>query len=214
MWAFLEGVKQSGSPLPRAVLTKFVRKNPSLLSALTVIARSALVTGSAGSASNTLLTAGVNRIVSFYTAVMVELCDNKALEDAQLRIVYPYLVDGIKAQLPNAARGDMNLQWSRSSCIVLSQLARTTRLATPFVDGVVSAMFARLATEASEVVREGEACTDNLIKGFVMLTQLQKVFIFLIHRIHKLIHLCSITIGCIELEGCRYYSKQQLGCFP
>ena len=185
MWAFLEGVKQSGSPLPRAVLTKFVRKNPSLLSALTAMTRSALVIGAAGSSSNTLLTAGVNRIVSFYTAVMVELCDNKALEDAQLRVLYPYLVDGIKAQLPNAARGDMNVQWSRSSCIVLSQLSRTTRLATPFMDGVVSVMLARLAREASESFNDEEACTDHLVKAFVMLTQLQKVLFLLLHIIHS-----------------------------
>lgn len=178
MWAVLQGVKKSGSPLPRSMLTAFARKSNSILATLTSIARSAFSIGAAGNVSNPLLSSGVNRIVSFYTAVVVELSDNRTLDDAQLRILYPYLVDGIRSPHETPGRPDINLQWSRSSCIILSQLSRTTKLAGPFINGILSAMFSEIASESKELsLSKEESCSGNLIKGFVMLAQLQRVSI-------------------------------------
>jgi hypothetical protein len=178
MWVFLEGVKQSGSPMPRAMLTRVTKQNVSVLSALTSIASSALKTGAGANSANPLLTAGVNRIVSFYTAVMVELCENKALDDAQLRVLYPFLVDGIKGRASGSAScgQGMDVQRSRCSCIVLSQIARSTRLAAPFIGGVVAAMFSRIASEASQPsLPEEQSCAGDIIKCFAVFTQLQTV---------------------------------------
>ena len=140
------------------------------------MAKSALLVGSTAEIPNPLLTTGVEHIVSLYTVIMVELCENQSLLDEQLRIIYPYLISGIKGDLKAGSECDAErTQWCRSSCIILSQLSRSTRLGTSLIAEIVMAMFQRITTAST--LSDG-ADGGNIVKAFVVFTQLQKVTLY------------------------------------
>lgn len=176
MWAFLEGVKRAATPLPRFILVKFSKKHISVLSVLCEVTRSAIAHGCAAAPANPLLISGVDRVISFFTATIVEIVDSKGLEDVQLRALFPYLVDGLRGRVTESSVNLIPLpQWCRSCCIILSQISRSMSLAKPFIQGIVSGMFSRLVAEIKHSSRYEDSCVEDVVKGFVVFTQLQQV---------------------------------------
>jgi hypothetical protein len=170
-WSFLEGVRKSGTPIPRSLVAAAVAESTALIVHLCNIARHAVSLGSSDRNSNPLLHKGVSHVLAFFTATIAAIAERKALDDAQLRSLYPFLIDGIRGSLKQGlAHGPASTEWLRCSCVVLCQTARNTPLAEAFVDGVVSAMFERFCGLAeSDEARSGTA--RELVLGFVLFVQ-------------------------------------------
>ena len=152
-WTFLGGVKSSGSPLPRSVIVARCVRDTSLLNAICQIARSALALLSVdgNSKPKSAVIAGVDRILSFLTATVIELADKGSLNDEQLRILYPFLSDGLKKStegLDGEKNGSKIIfrpggcadQWRRSSCMIIAQICRKTKLAKPLLKTLVGSL--------------------------------------------------------------------------
>ena len=74
IWAFLEDVKQSGIPLQRVILVKRMKKDNELLGAICRLAQTAVKLASKrGVTRYSESVAGADKVLSFYTAAMVEL---------------------------------------------------------------------------------------------------------------------------------------------
>lgn len=152
-WTFLGGVKSSGSPLPRSVIVARCVRDTSLLNAICQISRSALALLSVdgNSKPKSAVIAGVDRILSFLTATVIELADKGSLNDEQLRILYPFLSDGLKKST-EGLDGDKNGskiifrpggcadQWRRSSCMIIAQICRKTKLAKPLLKTLIGSL--------------------------------------------------------------------------
>lgn len=152
-WTFLGGVKSSGSPLPRSVIVARCVRDNSLLNAICQIARSALALLSVdgNSKPKSAVIAGVDRILSFLTATVIELADKGSLNDEQLRILFPFLSDGLKKStegLEGEKNGSKIIfrpggcadQWRRSSCMIIAQICRKTKLAKPLLKTLVGSL--------------------------------------------------------------------------
>ena len=181
-WSFLSGVKATGSPVPRSLLVDAAASNVSLLTQMSAMARSGILIGSAEKYANPLLLQGTSRIITFFTAIVVEVAEKFFMEDAQLRILYPFIADGLKGSLKHNSlpiSGPAAAEWLRASCVILCQIARKTPLAKPFVDGVVSAMFQRFTAlcEQSMSARKGINCHE-IVMGFMVFSQSQQVYYY------------------------------------
>ena len=96
--------------------------------------------------------AGADRILSFLTATIIELADKGSMNDAQLRILYPFLVEGLKKSTEGSdgsksngskvvfrAGGPVD-QWRRSSCMIIAQICRKTKLAKPLLKTLIGSL--------------------------------------------------------------------------
>lgn len=157
LWSFLQGVKASGAPLPRAMLVQRALKDNGLLDVLTAYVKasldlSILRKGGGQVWTNTdyapLLARrvqGANRILSFYTAVVFEMAQERPFGDQAMRSVYLHVLEGLKNSYPAegmeaplaaaaaTAQDSVVDQWTRSSCMLLLQLSRKTSFGRPFV---------------------------------------------------------------------------------
>jgi hypothetical protein len=152
VWSFLEGVKTTGSPLPRSAIVNRCVKDTALLTTICQIARSALTLLSVDGEKKpkTAVITGADRILSFFTATVIEFADKRALDDPQLRALYPFLLEGLKKSTEGMSddRGTKMIyraggpadQWRRSSCMIIAQICRKTRLAKPLLKSVVGAL--------------------------------------------------------------------------
>eukprot|EP00601_Ochromonadales_sp_CCMP2298_P004544 CAMPEP_0173176334 /NCGR_PEP_ID=MMETSP1141-20130122/4389_1 /TAXON_ID=483371 /ORGANISM="non described non described, Strain CCMP2298" /LENGTH=341 /DNA_ID=CAMNT_0014098635 /DNA_START=89 /DNA_END=1111 /DNA_ORIENTATION=- len=145
-WAFLQGVKQSGLPLPRSALVLRLLKDSSLLELLGQYVQSALelvvprgAVPSIGASVSPQSVQGANRVLSFYTAVVVELAEER-VDDAAVRHMYLFLVEGLKNNYADAfnngngnGMGGFSIldQWRRSCCMILAQLSARTAFSKP-----------------------------------------------------------------------------------
>ena len=133
MWAFLDGVKRTGTPLPRVVLVKRMDQNVNLLAELCKVVKSAIkLSTSVGVRAQSTTAEGSERIISFFTACVVEMAQESPMEDVQLRQIYPLLVDGFRwsatkeeSQGPNQASLTIPLQFLRSCCMIIAQMSKT-----------------------------------------------------------------------------------------
>ena len=154
VWAFLEGVKNSGSPLPRSVIVARCQKDSALLTTICQVARSALILLSVdgNNKPKSAVVAGADRILSFFTATVIEVADKGSLDDTQLRTLYPFLLEGLKkssegseenknggGKVPYRVGGPAD-QWRRSSCMIIAQICRKTRLAKPLLKNIIGAL--------------------------------------------------------------------------
>ena len=154
VWSFLEGVKNSGSPLPRSVIVSRCVRDTALLSSICQVSRSALALLSVDGSNKpkSAVIAGADRILSFLTATVIELADKGSLNDAQLRILYPFLVEGLKKSTEGSEEGKNGNskivfhaggptdQWRRSSCMIIAQICRKTKLAKPLLKTLVGSL--------------------------------------------------------------------------
>ena len=182
VWSFLDGVKQSGSPLPRQSIVQRCLKDAALLSILSQVARSALALavpdsnhdnhGSSSSGSgmqkivprSAMVLSGVGRILSFFTATVIELADRRPMDDTKLRAIYSFIMDGLKVtkqgssneSTHRAANEGMDRRanaltagygengafelWRKSSCMIIAQICQKTKLAKPVLKSIVVAL--------------------------------------------------------------------------
>lgn len=154
MWAFLEGVKSSGSPLPRSVIVARCQKDTALLTTICQVARSALTLLSVdgNNKPKSAVVAGADRILSFFTATIVEVADKGSLDDSQLRTLYPFLLEGLKKSVEGSEEnkngsgkflyrvGGPADQWRRSSCMIIAQICQKTRMAKPLLKNIIGAL--------------------------------------------------------------------------
>ena len=160
VWAFLDGVKRTGTPIPRSVLVKKVQRNVNLLATLCKILKSAVKLASAdGVRANSVVTHGATKVLSFFTACLVELAQEMPLHDEHMRQIYPVLIDGLRStaksfqssQSSKSGSSIISLQWLKSSCMIIAQVSRRTKFAKPLIKsllGVISRAFVHTATNA------------------------------------------------------------------
>ncbi len=149
---FLDGIKVSGSPIQRLSIVRKCQSNVGILQAIISIGRSIIHTVYTSNLSNSSsqLLVGANKIISFVTATLIELADERALNETQLRQLFPYLIEGLKVGLndsPGIKKNTLNShmkeisnQWRRSSCMIISQICTKTTLAKPILKSFLTAL--------------------------------------------------------------------------
>jgi hypothetical protein len=161
------------------LLVSAANKNISLLSALCGIARSCVSQATARHSGNELLQSGLNHIISFIAAVLAELVELHSVNDAQLRILYPFIVDGVRGQIKSKDLSELAVQqWLQCSCIIASQVSRKVTLASPLIDGVAAALFRRfkeLSDTFSGSKEFGSRMKRDVVMGLVVFLQYQQV---------------------------------------
>ncbi len=174
-WSFLEGVKQSVTPLPRSLLVAACKKNVALFATLAVVSSASVLNSSSDDSSNELLDRGFNHIMSFFTAVVIEISENKAIDDTQVRILYPFVIDGIKGFVggENIFRTNISYSYLRSSLLIISQLAKHTSFTTAVHANIISAMLNRISS--LETSRPNKILISSICKASVAFLDLQNV---------------------------------------
>ena len=173
-------MKQSGSPIPRQSIVQRCLKDATLLSTLSQVARSVLTlavpdsnhdnhTSSSSGMQKTIprsamVLSGVGRILSFFTATVIELADRRPMDDTKLRAIYSFIMDGLKVTKQGSSHESNNRAanegmdrrahaltagygenpalelWRKSSCMILAQLCQKTKLAKPVLKSIVVAL--------------------------------------------------------------------------
>jgi hypothetical protein len=135
------------------IVSRCVR-DTALLNSICQVSRSALALLSVdgNNKPKSAVIAGADRILSFLTATVIELADKGSLNDAQLRILYPFLVEGLKKSTEGSEEGKNGNskivfraggptdQWRRSSCMIIAQICRKTKLAKPLLKTLVGSL--------------------------------------------------------------------------
>ena len=88
---------------------------------------------------------GIDHILSFFTATIIELSENRPLSDSQLRVIFPYLKEGLKFDdysndVESYTNNPVNSQFRRSCCMIIVQICRKTKLAKALVMTLVGLM--------------------------------------------------------------------------
>ena len=182
-WKFLNGVKKSGSPLPREVIVRRCQKEVGLLSCICSIAKSAITLASTSALRSTSTTAsGADRVLSFATVTILEMADGKPLSDSQLREILSFLLEGLNLTYDNsdengpknAIRGRPSEQWRRASCMIISQISRSTRMAKQLVTSIISSLTKSFIRISSNPLVGSSAATE-VITTMAVLSSYQDV---------------------------------------
>jgi hypothetical protein len=130
---------------------------------------------------NELLRSGLNHIISFVTAVLTECIEVHAINDAQLRVLYPFIVDGVKGQITNKDLSEFAVQqWLQCSCIIASQISRKASLSSPFIDGVAISLlskFRSLSTSPNWDSVPSAKLLRDVTMGLVVFLQYQQALV-------------------------------------
>ena len=187
IWAFLSGVKASGTPLSRATLAKRCRKDLMLLTALTSLTIAAVRTGN-GSLKNQQRSAisairGTEAILSFYTATVIDVLEAAhTVSDAQLRVLYPFLIGGLggegsdqEDELSTAhSFGPCSTAWKKASCMLVSEIVRMVQLGQPLVKSLVDTIANSISL--SKTIDYGvNTDIEDLLMAFTIVAQYQDV---------------------------------------
>jgi hypothetical protein len=169
-----------------------------LLATLTSVALSAIRVGSQGSSSgrdpsSPTSSRGANTVLSFYTAVMLDVMETgENITDPQLRTLYPFISGGFLGTLPSHSSSpkiyiprSLALPWQQASCMLATQIIRSTRLGKTLVDNFASSISTAIAnilrdtsTRLPYAVIEGESDAqgaDELLLTLTLLMQHQQV---------------------------------------
>ena len=190
IWSFLEGVKRTGTPLPREVLVKKIARNVNLLAELCKLVKSAVKLCSAvGVYAESSTVVGAERIVSFFTACVVEMVHSAPMEDMQVRQLYPVLVDGFRSsanafseddRMTTSGQAIISLQFLRSSCMIVAQMSRLTPFAQPLILNLItlaSRAFVHGAASSATSAPESHAAAGclEIVMTLAVLAQQQRV---------------------------------------
>lgn len=128
---------------------------------------------------NELLRSGLNHIISFATAVLTECIELHSMNDAQLRVLYPFIVDGVNGQIKNKDLSEFAVQqWLQCACIIATQISRKASLASPFIDGVAGSLLRKFATVSTSPSWESASSAKllrDVAMGLVAFLQYQQV---------------------------------------
>lgn len=139
-WIFFIGVKESGVPIPRTEIVKRIIKTPWLLEALSDSVLSALKVagvrkiGKDNVNVSNLTIQGVEKILSFFTAILIELAEMIPFDDGKMRSIYIFLSEGLKTHLNpslNQAQIQLLTDWKNACCVIIAQLCRKTKFGGP-----------------------------------------------------------------------------------
>jgi hypothetical protein len=187
-WVFLQGVKNSGVPIPRSALVQRALKDAQLVEILSQYVQSTLELvvqrpGSTTAAVSSHSLTGANKILSFYTAVVLEMAEDRPFDDARVRHVYLFLVEGLKNKYVRRAgsydaSGEVDVldQWRRACCMILVQLSIRTPFGKPLMkvmSGALSEALRRSLT-ATAVGTEPSASTVEVVSTLCILAQQDK----------------------------------------
>lgn len=199
IWVFLSTVQASGSPLTRATLAKRCRKDIMLLTALTSLTLSAVRTGNASHASTNIsmknrsavsAVRGAEAVLSFYTATVVEVLEAAhTVSEAQLRVLYPFLIGGLGGEVKSDGDEQVNYTnintkmtryglctaiWKKASCMLVSEVVRLVQLGKPLVKSLIDTIASSLQS-ARSLDYGVNTDTEDLLMAFTMLAQYQEV---------------------------------------
>jgi len=170
VWSFLEQVKVSGSPIPRSLLSKQCSKNNAFLTMISQVVQSAVsLTGGVESYQKITLE-GAERLISFYTVLVVEMIRSKPLQDVQLRTLYPSLISGLKA----GKHGVIEVSWRRANSIVLIEISKKVQLNQDLIL-VLSNLIAKSFVFYAKSEEMSSADCIEFVTLLVLLAQHQRV---------------------------------------
>lgn len=174
-WSFLESVKTHGTPLARTTLSKRCRKDNILLSKLSDMTVSAIeIVHLNGSDASHLEIKGLGNIVSFFTATIVDMVTEKALDDGHLRALYYFLINGLK----KTAATDGNEayeQWRKASCLLIAHISASTPLSSSLTQAIVTALAKFISENSPNATSNANAVTLEVVTAIVILSQHQEV---------------------------------------
>eukprot|EP00981_Chlorochromonas_danica_P010221 scaffold3058_cov165-Ochromonas_danica.AAC.12 len=181
IWTFLSGVKETGAPLPRSTLIKRSLKHPEVLDAICSATLSALqLVGIRQTPVNvvTKVTApvqeGAQKHVSFFTAVVLEVASKHSFDEDKLRIIYLYLVEGLKTPLSeiwNVEQLDVLEDWKNSCFMIITQICQSTVLGDAFVRAISNAFGEALFLTKSANDERGHRLTESAFCVLIVLAQ-------------------------------------------
>jgi hypothetical protein len=150
VFSFLEGVKQSGTPIARVNLVKRCTKDTSLLKLITDHVRSVVkLAYSTPVKPESLVAKGSDRILSFFVALVVELFQEK-VEEAHIRIIYTFITEGISY----TGTSIRSFPFRKSSFMVLAQLNRTQSLGDTVVTSLLQVLISAFTTATADQVED------------------------------------------------------------
>ncbi len=210
---FLDGIKVSGSPMQRLAIVRKCQSNVGILQAIISIGRSIIhtvYTSNIPNSSSQLLV-GANKIISFVTATLIELANERALHETQLRQLFPYLIEGLKVGLNetsgykknslNSHMKEISNQWRRSSCMIISQICTKTTLAKPILKSFLAALIENYVYFADiNSVYDINLCVES-VYAIAVLAQYQSIWFS--PSILNL--LFNNDIGDIKLNGTSFF---------
>ena len=139
VWSFLQGVKKSGSPLPTDMLVQKCQDNVHILSILVQIVQTAMSLSSTKSNLSVHTVKGVGKIISFVTNIVTAMLKGRAAEEAQIRLLLPYIVTGLQSNVQGISSGNKIThativeELRRSCCILVAHICVKSHLDGPFV---------------------------------------------------------------------------------
>ena len=210
---FLDGIKVSGSPMQRLAIVRKCQSNVGILQAIISIGRSIIntvYTSNIPNSSSQLLV-GANKIISFVTATLIELANERALNETQLRQLFPYLIEGLKVGLNetsgykknslNSHLKEVSNQWRRSSCMIISQICTKTTLAKPILKSFLTAFIENYAYFADiNSVYDNNLCVES-VYATAVLAQYQSIWF----SPSILNILFNNDVGDIKLKGTSFF---------
>lgn len=125
-------MKESGVPIARSLLVQRCRRDASLLKIFVDNTRAAVNAVSSAQRAHSVLMVGAERVLSFLTALAVELCEI-SVEEQQLRVLTPFLLEGIT---PHIGGSPVQGVLRKSCFMILAQLSRATALSATMLQSL------------------------------------------------------------------------------
>lgn len=181
-WAFLEGVKKSGSPMPRFLLSKQCRKDITVLDAVCEVTTRAMnLMHKESHGNDAAVLKGVNRILSFFAATVMDFCELSAVGDVQMRQLLPTLLNGLRSTASVLISHEHPInQWRRCSCMLIVQISRKTNLAKPLLTLLTKELIQagnNLCSSQFKLRDRSLSLASEVISTLVILSQLQELSI-------------------------------------
>ena len=160
-----------------------------LLTTLTSLALSAVRTGNASlkhqQRSAVSAIRGAEAVLSFYTATVVEVLEAAhTVSEAQLRVLYPFLLGGLggdssedttqEEALKETRFGPCTTAWKKASCMLVSEVVRLVQLGAPLVKSLIDTIAASIAA-ARSLDYGVNSDIEDLLLAFTMIAQYQEV---------------------------------------
>lgn len=168
IWSYLDGVKSSGSPLPRNALVRQCQVNSELIRVLAMSAVSSVNLALDRSNYNALSITFIETILAQFTSIVVDLVSAAAntyqttLADNQLRAVCVFLFPalkcyvnraaGSKVQLPAAAQLSLLRVWLRAGYTILLNITGRTKLSVLFLHVIAATLIGTVQSSLAQCI--------------------------------------------------------------
>lgn len=124
-WVFLNGVTKHGAPIPRSQIIQYCYKNVAVLESICETVKAIIQMVSVSQSIKSMAVTGIDAILSFFTAIIVEVSEKHNVTDSHLRVILPSLFDGLNSNGSIASGyNHPSNQFRRCCCLVFVQLSR------------------------------------------------------------------------------------------